>query len=102
MSFLTPIEDVVSYLGNALFLQGFGYVDKFSGISGIAGFVEIADRADAKNLVPASVFLEYFQHLFLLYHFFQLFRIGAVRHLEQKAVVIFHEVEQVDVSGAGQ
>ena len=45
-------------------------IRQFGGISGIASLVEIAYRTNAQDLVPTTMFLEYFQHLFLFDDFF--------------------------------
>ena len=102
MSFLTTMVDFIGYLGNSFFLQSFGYIDQFGGITGIAGFIEIAYGADTQDLVPLAMFLQYFQHFFLLQHFFQFARIGTVGHLKQQTIVIFHQVEQMEISGTWQ
>ena len=66
----------------------------------VAGHVQVAYRADAQNLVPAMVFLKHFQHFFLFHYLFQLGRILPVGNAQQQSVVVFHDVEQVDVSRA--
>ena len=64
----------------------------------VAGHVQVAYRADAQNLVPAMVFLKHFQHFFLFHYLFQLGRILPVGNAQQQSVVVFHDVEQADIS----
>ena len=67
----------------------------------VAGHIQVAHRTDAQNLVPAVIFLKDLQHLFLFHHLFQFGRVGTVGNPKQQSVVVFHDVEQADVSGAG-
>ena len=67
-------------------------------MSVVAGHIQIAHRTDAQNLVPAVIFLKYFQHFFLLHHLFQLGRVFPVGNTQQQPVVVFYNVEQADVS----
>ena len=101
-SFLVAGKDFVGDLGNFFLLQGFSHVDEVGSVSLFAGAVEVAHVAQSHDVVPAQVFLKYIQHLLLLYHLVQFIGILFVGDAQQQAVVIFHEVEQIDKSGAGQ
>ena len=67
----------------------------------VACDVEVAHGGDAHDFVPTVVFLEHFEHLFLLHHFLQAGRVFPVGHAQEQAVIVFHDVEQADVSRAG-
>ena len=100
--FLAAAVDFIGNLGNFLFLQGLGHFDEVGGQSFLAGQVEVAHVAQAHDVVPMQVFLEDVQHLFLLYHFVQYQRILFIGDAEQEAIVILHEVKEINEAGAGQ
>ena len=66
----------------------------------VARFVKVAHSADAHDVVPVMIFLKYIEHLFLLYDIFQLGRVLTVGHSQQQSVVVFHYIEQLDISCA--
>ena len=70
-------------------------------MSVVAGYIQIAHRTDAQNLVPAVIFLKHFQHFFLLHHLFQFGRVFTAGDTQQQSVVVFYNVEQADVSCTG-
>ena len=67
-----------------------------------AGEVKVAGVIKSHDIAPVEILLKYIQHLLLLHHFLQHIRILFIGNAQQEAIIVFHDVEQLDISGTGE
>ena len=89
------------HVGNArdlLLLKGLTYVDDMAGIAFLNGCIELANRTYSKNILPAMVLLEDFEHLVLPGHLAKHRRILARRNAQQQSIIVELQTEEFHLS----
>ena len=86
-------------LCHLLFLHRFGYHDQFRCMTVFDGTVQIAHIIQVQCPLQSQMLFISFKHLVLFNGRFQLQRIPSFRDLEQHAVKIRNDIEQLDITG---